>query len=120
MKLTMRVNLKISSKSLPGHFNHLPKIRYATLGCDLPEPCQAHALLPGRQVAFRHEVKELPLFGVAVVGMFVTGPLLGKDVEVCKATRRLDPRTSVPRPVALTRGDVENQSPPDRGGFMIP
>ena len=85
--------------SLPGHFDHPPKLRYATPGCDLPEPRQVDALLPGRQVAFRHD-KELPLFGVAVVGMFVVAPVPGKDVEVCKATRRLDPWTSVPRPVA--------------------
>ena len=72
--------------------------RYATApGCDLPEPCQADALLPGRQVAFRRD-KELPLFGVAVVGMFVAAPVPGKDVEVRKAARHLDPWTSVPRP----------------------
>ena len=63
--------------------------------------------------------KELPLFGVAVVGMFVVAPVPGKDVEVRKATRRLDPWTSVPRPVALARRDVEDRPPPDRGGSMI-
>ena len=112
--------------SLPGHFDHPPKLRYATPGCDLPEPCQADALLPGRQVVFPRDKdvfprdKELPLFGVAVVGMFVVAPMPGKDVEVRKATRRLDPWTSVPRPVALARRDVENRPPPDRGGSMIP
>ncbi|MCY3874709.1 MAG: hypothetical protein OXF88_10505 [Rhodobacteraceae bacterium] len=72
-----------------------------------------------RQVAFRHD-KELPLFGVAVVGMFVVAPVPGKDIKVRKAVRRFDPWTSVPWPVALASRDVENRPPPDRGGFMIP
>ena len=103
--------MNLPGQSLPGRFDHLPKIRYAAPGCDLPDPCQA--------VAFRRD-KERPLFGVAVVGMFVVALVPGKDIEVRKATWRFDPWTSVPWPVALPSRDVENRSPPDRRGFMIP